>query len=121
MATGGGAPGGEARLGFVGGDGRLVGRGGHPGADGLGRRRHGTRCEACERGDAERGRVRRRVHLDRCLQQVGLGLHQQPRAGEPAVDAQPGQRRAEVVAGRACQPGDLCRDPVDDGAHERGT
>ena len=52
-----------------------------------------------QRGHAQRGRVRRPGHLDRELQQVGLGLHQQPRPGQPAVDAQRGQR-----AGRGRRP-----------------
>ena len=59
-----------------------------------------------ERGDAERGGVRRRVHLDRGLQQVGLGLQQQRAAGQPAVDPQPRQRRRR---GRARRPGRAAR------------
>ena len=60
---------------------------------------------------AEGGGVRRRVDLDGDLAQVGLRLHQDGGAGQPAVDPQPGQRRAEVVADEVGQLGDLAAMP----------
>ena len=69
--------------------------------------------EPGQRGHAERGRVRDAAHLDRQLQQVGLGLHQQPGPGQPAVGPQRGQRAAEVGGDRAGQQRDRRREPVD--------
>ena len=56
-----------------------------------------------QRGHAQRRGVRRPGHLDRDLQQVGLGLEQQPRPGQPAVRAQRRQRLAEIGGHRPGQ------------------
>ena len=93
-----------------------------------------TASAAARPGRAPAGRPRRRraavacargVDLDRELGEVGLGLHEDPRPGEPAVDPQPGQRLPEVGAderrqrprpGRRCPPGrrgTRCPRPVD--------
>ena len=75
--------------------------------------RFGT--DAGQRADAGRGGVARGGHLHRKLEQVGLHLHEQARAGQAAVDAQPGQRPAEISGDGACQQGDLGRQTLHGG------
>ena len=78
-------------------------------ADRLGQRGRRTGAQPGQGGHAERGRVGGRAHLDRRLQQVGLGLHEQPGAGQPAVHPQDPQRRAAVGGHRPGQQRDRRR------------
>lgn len=78
----------------------------------------GFRAEPGQRAHPECGRIRQRGHLDGALQQVGLGLHEQGRAGQAAVDAEDFERVAEVRRGGVRQRHHLGGQPLAERAHQ---
>lgn len=97
---------------------RLVYGGRLPLRDGLGDGERGIEPESGDGADAERGDVRQRRHLHGDAEQVGLGLHEQRGAGQAAVDAQGGERGAQVGGDRVGELRHLGGDAVAQGAYE---